>query len=84
MSTMQLISDISSENSMQSRLGELGLQSIDVDSAGDCFVRSVSHQLYGNSNHHMDIRTPGVQFMRDNSERFTDLPTPDKGKSGDP
>ena len=35
---------------MQSRLGELGLQSIDVGGAGDCFFRSVSHQLYGNSN----------------------------------
>ena len=44
---------------MQSRLGELGLQSIDVGGAGDCFFRSVSHQLYGNSNHHMRIRTAG-------------------------
>ena len=36
---------------MQSRLGELGLQSIDVGAgAGDWFFRSVSHQLYGNSN----------------------------------
>ena len=43
-STMQLTSPISSENLMQSRLGELGLQSIDVG-AGDCFFRSVSHQL---------------------------------------
>ena len=43
-STMQFTSLISSENLMQSRLGELGLQSIDVDSAGDCFFRSVSHQ----------------------------------------
>ena len=67
---MQLISPISSENLMQSRLGELGLQSIDVDSAGDCFFRSVSHQLYGNSNHRMHVRTAGVQFMRDNPERF--------------
>ena len=40
---------------MQSRLGELGLQSIDVGGAGDCFFRSVSHQLYGNSNQHMHI-----------------------------
>ena len=56
---------------MQSRLGELGLQSIDVGAvAGDCFFTSVSHQLYGNSNHHMRIRTAGVQFMRDNPERF--------------
>ena len=44
-STMQLTSPISSENLMQSRLGEHGLQSIDVGGAGDCFFRSVSHQL---------------------------------------
>ena len=62
-STMQLTFPISSENLMQSRLGELGLQSIDVGSAGDCFFRSVSHQLYDNSNHDMRIRTAGVQFM---------------------
>ena len=63
-STIQLTSPISSENLMQSRLGEHGLQSIDVGGAGDCFFRSVSHQLYGNRNHHMRIRTAGVQFMR--------------------
>ena len=47
-STMQLTSPISSEKLTQSRLGELGLQSIDVGGADDCFFRSVSHQLYGN------------------------------------
>ena len=72
-STMQLTSPISSENLMQSRLGELGLQSIDVGGAGDCFFRSLSHQLYGNSNHHMRKRTAGVQFIRDNPERFNKL-----------
>ena len=45
-STMQLISAISSENLMQSRLGELGLQSIHVDSAGDCFFRFGYHINY--------------------------------------
>ena len=40
-STMQLTSPITYENLMQSRLGELGLQSIDVGGAGDCFFRSV-------------------------------------------
>ena len=74
-STMQLTSPISSENLMKSRLGELGLQSKDVGGAGDCFFRSVSHQLYGNSNHHMRIRTAGVQFMRDNPERFIESNT---------
>ena len=62
-STMQLTSPISSENLMQSRLGEFGLQSIDVGGADDCFSRPVSHQSYGNTNHHMRIRTAGVQFM---------------------
>ena len=53
---------------MQSRLGELCLQSIDVGAgAVDCFFRSASHQL---CNHHMRICTAGVQFMRDNPERF--------------
>ena len=57
-------------------IGELGLQSIDVGAgAGDCFFRSVLHQLYGNSNHHMCIRTAGVQFMRDNPERFIESNT---------
>ena len=74
-STMQLTSPISSENLMQSRLGELGLQSIDVGGAGDCFFRSVPHQLYGNSNHHMHIHTAGVPFMRDNPEKFIESNT---------
>ena len=64
----------SSENLMQSRLGEHGLQSIDVGGAGDCFFRSVSHQLYGSSNHHVGICT-GVQFMRDNPEKFIESNT---------
>ena len=60
-STMQLTSPISSENLMKSRLGERGLQSKDVGGAGDCFFRSVSHQLYDNSNH-MRIRNAGFNL----------------------
>ena len=55
---------------MQSRLGKLCLQSIDVGGAGDCLFISVSHQLYGNSNHHMHMRTAGVQFMRQAREIY--------------
>ena len=70
---MQLTSPISCS---QDLIGELGLQSIDVGaSAGDCFFRSVSHQLYGNSNHHMCICTAGVQLTRDNPERFIESNT---------
>ena len=38
-STMQLTSPISSENLKPSRLGELGLQSIDVGGTGDCVLK---------------------------------------------
>ena len=48
-SIMQLVSPMIL---MHSRLYELGLQAIDV--------RSVSHQLYGNNNHHMQVRNAGV------------------------
>ena len=44
-STMELTSPVSSENLMQSRLGELGLQLVDVDGAGDCFFRCVLKQV---------------------------------------
>ena len=41
-SIMQLVSPMIL---IHSRLYELGLQAIDVGGAGDCFLRSVSHQL---------------------------------------
>ena len=34
------------------------------------FFRSVSHQLYGNSNSHLTIRSLGVRYLKDNPERF--------------
>ena len=40
-----------------------------------CYGIFWSGQLYGNSNHHMHIRTAGVQFMRDNPERFIESNT---------
>ena len=71
-SIMQLVSPVIL---MRSRLYELGLQAKDVGGAGDCFFRSVSHQLYGNSNHHMQVRIAGVQYMRDHPERFVESNT---------
>jgi len=59
----------------QSRLHEQGLQSMDVGGAGDCFFRSVSHQLYGNANNHMTVRTAGVQYLKNNPERFIESVT---------
>ena len=64
---MQLVSRVIL---MRARLYELGLQAKDVGGAGDFFFRSVSNQLYGNSNHYMLVRIAGVQYMRDLPERF--------------
>ena len=57
---------------MHSRLYELDLQAIDVGGAGDCFFGFVSHQLYGNNNHHMQVHSAGAQYMRDHPERFVE------------
>ena len=42
------------------RLRQLGLRPVDVGGEGDCFFRAVSHQLYGDPNHHLLIRQAGV------------------------
>ena len=38
------------------RLRQLGLRPVDVSGEGGCFFRVVSHQLYGDPNHHLLIR----------------------------
>ena len=43
---------------------------LDVCGAGDCFFRVMYHQLYGEPSYHMNVHSTGVQYMRNNSERF--------------
>ena len=50
-----------------------GLRPLDVGGGGDSFFRSFSHQVYGNSSHHMDIRASGVHYLRNNPERFIEI-----------
>lgn len=58
---------------LEARLHQFGLKHQDVGGAGDYFFfRAVSHQLYGNPNSHGIIRAAGIQFLRDNPERFID------------
>ena len=51
------------------------MRPLDVGGAGDCFFRAVSHQLYGDPSHHLDIRTAGIAYMRENPERFIESNT---------
>ena len=57
-------------NILQSRLEQVGSRPLDVGGEGDCFFRAISHQLYGDCSHHLDVRTVGVKYMRENPERF--------------
>ena len=52
------------------RLLRHNLRPLDVGGGGDCLYRSVSHQLYGNEGHHLDIRAEGVKYLREHPERF--------------
>ena len=71
----QTILSVCSTMLLNLRLHQLGLRPIDVGGEGDCFFRAVSHQLYGNPNHHLQIRQAGVQYLSNNPERFIESNT---------
>ena len=57
-------------SSLQARLAQQGFRPLEVCSDGNCFFKSVSHQLYNDPSCHMDIRAAGVQYLSDHPERF--------------
>ena len=60
---------------LEQRLGQFQMRPLDVGGAGDCFFRAVSHQLYGDPSHDLDIRDAGIAYMRENPERFIESNT---------
>ena len=71
----QTILSVGSTMLLNLRLHQLGLRPVDVGGDGDCFFRAVSHQLYGDPNHHLLIRQAGVQYLSNNPERFIESNT---------
>ena len=59
---------------LEQRLRHYQLRPFDVGGDGDCFFRAVSHQLYGDPEHHFGVRTAGITYLRDNPERFRVIP----------
>ena len=53
---------------LQFRLAQHGLRVLDVGRAGDCFFTAVSYQLYGEPSYHTNVRSTGVEYMRNNPE----------------
>ena len=52
------------------RLFQIGLRPFDVGGGGDCFFKSVAHQLYGDSAYHQFVRDAGVRYLIQHQERF--------------
>ena len=46
------------------------LKPLDVGGGGDCFLKSVSHQLYGNPSQHLAMRAAAIQYLTENPEQF--------------
>jgi hypothetical protein len=44
---------------LEQRLRSYELRPFDVGGDGDCFFRAVSHQLYGDPEHHFEVRAAG-------------------------
>jgi len=40
---------------------------------GNCFFRSISHQLYGNESEHMNIPSNAIFYMKSNRNDFTNF-----------
>ena len=60
---------------LEQRLRHFQLKPFDVGGDGDCFFRAVSHQLYGDPEHHLQVRAAGIAYMRNNPERFIESNT---------
>ena len=51
----------------------LGLIPHDVGGSGDCFLKSVSHQLYGNADWHVEIRMAGISHLHNLPELYIEI-----------
>ena len=59
-STVQGISFEAPHFTFENRLLRYRLRPLDVGGGGDCFFKSISHQLYCDPSHHLQIREAGV------------------------
>ena len=60
---------------LKCRMIRYRLTPLNVGGGGDCLFKSVSHQLCGDSSHHLELRATGVRFLTDNPERFIESNT---------
>ena len=60
---------------LETRLRKFNKIAVDVGGGGDCFIRAVAHQLYGNPNNYYLVRNLGIQYLMHNPEQFLESNT---------
>jgi len=58
------------EELFDKRMKLYGMTIVDVEGDGNCLFRAVSHQLYNNESHHLELRHLCVEHMRRHTKRF--------------
>lgn len=57
-------------STLTDRLSQISLVPHDVGGSGDCFFKSVSHQLYGTAQLHYEIRMSGIAHLNNHPELY--------------
>ncbi len=60
---------------LTTRLARIGRKPVNIVGDGNCFFRSVSHQLYGTEDHHPQIRALAIQHLINCPEHFVEYNT---------
>ena len=67
--------NISNMSLLITRLARIGRKPVNIVGDGNCFFRSVSHQLYGTEDRHLQIRALAIQHLINNPEHFVEYNT---------
>ena len=67
--------NISSMLVLTTRLARIGQNPVNTIGDGNCFFRSVSHQLYGTEDRHPQIRALAIQHLINSPEHFVEYDT---------
>ena len=60
---------------LTTRLAGIGRKPVNTIGDGNCFFRSVSHQLYGTEDRHPQIRALAIQHLINSPEHFVEYNT---------
>ena len=67
--------NIPSMSVLTTRLARIGRKPVNIVGDGNCFFRSVSHQLYGTEDRHSQIRALAIQYLINCPEHFIEYNT---------